>query len=101
MIVMQEHGHLTSSTQFEGSVILEGRFGFALTEPQAAKISWLTRDDGSWEIRFLSAHRLLVPHGATGGVWLRFDGDNGYPLIRQPQGAPGEVVILPQHAHEE
>ena len=86
--------------EIEGTVVLEGPLGVTITEPQNCKVSWLTRDDGSWEIRFLTPHHLTVPLDHENGVWLRFDDVDGVPLIRQHQGITDVVSIIAQRSHQ-
>ncbi len=83
----------------QGSVVLEDASGLELTKPVESKLSWLTREDGTFELRFLTAHRLFVPSETTGDVWLRFNDSNGDPLVRLPQGTTNEVRVVPQPPH--
>ena len=82
-------------TEVTGKVWLEGVIGDNVTEPEPARLSWDTHDDGGFDVRFLTSHQLEVPPGTAGGVWLSFEGDDGRTFKVHQDGDPGLVQIHP------
>lgn len=80
-------------TETQGEVWLAGRPG-ALTERQPCTVAWLVRDDQSFEVRFPTSHRLSVPPGTVGGVWLRFVDSAGQNEICRAVGSQDDVFII-------
>jgi hypothetical protein len=75
-----------------GSISIVDASGTALLEPQPAKLSWLTYDDGRWEIKFATSHQFHVP--GQEAVWLRFEDSSGRILLNLPEGVVDVVTVL-------